>query len=160
MIKKKNVMPINPLINKPAIQTSSRLEKKIARMERIIDALNQKPIPEAIAGFLNAEIEELNAFKGSEKEWVALLMKKQTRILNRVNKELKYVPRHYYRTLWMSLGMAAFGIPIGVAFGMSQGNIGLLGSGLPIGLAIGMALGSGLDKKAFKEGKQLDLDLM
>ncbi|MBK8045016.1 MAG: hypothetical protein IPK21_21620 [Haliscomenobacter sp.] len=60
----------------------------------------------------------------------------------------------------MSLGMAAFGLPIGVAFGMSLGNIGLLGSGLPIGLAIGVALGSGLDKKAFKEGKQLDLDIM
>ncbi len=160
MIKKKNVMLINPLTNKPAIQTNARLDKKIARMERIIDALNQKPIPEATAEFLNAEIEALNAFKGSEKAWVALLLQKQTRMLNRVNKELKYVPRHYYRTLWMSLGMAAFGLPIGVAFGMSLGNIGLLGSGLPIGLAIGVALGSGLDKKAFKEGKQLDLDIM
>ncbi|MBK8042572.1 MAG: hypothetical protein IPK21_07850 [Haliscomenobacter sp.] len=31
-------MLINPLTNKPAIQTNARLDKKIARMERIIDA--------------------------------------------------------------------------------------------------------------------------
>ncbi len=157
---KKNAMRINPLTNKPGVVTSSRLEKKIARLERIIEALNKKPIPEATAEFLNAEIEALNSFKGSEKQWIALLMQKQTRMLNHVNKELKYVPRHYYRTLWMTLGMTAFGIPIGFAFGTSLDNMGLLGIGLPIGLAIGIGVGNSLDKKAFEEGKQLDLDLM
>ena len=55
--------------------------------------------------------------------------------------------------------MAAFGIPLGVAFGTSAGNMGLLGVGLPIGMVIGMAVGSDMDKKAFKDGKQLDLEI-
>jgi hypothetical protein len=36
----------------------------------------------------------------------------------------------------MVLGMSAFGIPMGVAFGLSMGNIGLLGIGLPIGMGV------------------------
>ncbi len=58
----------------------------------------------------------------------------------------------------MSLGMAAFGLPLGVVFGSSTGNMGLLGIGLPIGMVIGMGVGSKMDKKAFEEGRQLDLE--
>lgn len=59
----------------------------------------------------------------------------------------------------MVLGMSAFGIPMGVAFGLSMGNIGLLGIGLPIGMGVGVGVGSYLDKKALTEGRQLDVDL-
>jgi hypothetical protein len=59
----------------------------------------------------------------------------------------------------MAIGMSAFGIPLGVAFGTSLGNMGLLGIGIPIGMVIGMAIGSGMDKKAFEEGRQLDLEM-
>ncbi len=55
--------------------------------------------------------------------------------------------------------MAAFGIPLGVAFGISIGNMGLLGIGLPIGMVIGMAVGSVMDKKAVESGRQLDLEI-
>ena len=74
-------------------------------------------------------------------------------------KELKIVPKNYYRNLWMVLGMSAFGLPLGVAFGLSLGNIGLLAIGLPIGMAIGTLVGSKLDKKALESGKQLDIEL-
>ena len=56
----------------------------------------------------------------------------------------------------MVLGMSAFGIPMGVLFGLSIGNMGMLGIGLPIGMAIGVGLGSSMDKKAYNEGRQLD----
>lgn len=59
----------------------------------------------------------------------------------------------------MLFGFTAFGLPIGVAFGLSLGNIGLLGLGLPIGMAIGFAIGSLLDKKAFTEGRQLNIEI-
>jgi hypothetical protein len=55
--------------------------------------------------------------------------------------------------------MAGFGIPIGVAFGASLGNMAFLGIGLPIGLATGIAVGSGMDKKAFEEGRRLDVEI-
>jgi hypothetical protein len=69
------------------------------------------------------------------------------------------VPKNHYRNQWLALGMATFGIPFGVALGMSLGNMALLGIGLPIGLAVGIAVGSGMDKKAFEEGRQLDVEI-
>ena len=55
--------------------------------------------------------------------------------------------------------MSAFGIPLGVAFGASLDNMAFLGIGIPIGMAIGMAVGAGMDKKAFEEGRQLNLEI-
>ncbi len=61
--------------------------------------------------------------------------------------------------MWLALGMSAFGIPIGVAIGLSVGNPGLLATGLPIGMGIGMAVGASMDKKAKETGKQLDVEI-
>ena len=55
--------------------------------------------------------------------------------------------------------MSAFGIPIGVAFGSSVGNMGLLAIGMPIGMGIGIAVGAHMDKKAADQGRQLDLEI-
>ncbi|MFW5708571.1 MAG: hypothetical protein ACOC12_11640, partial [Bacteroidota bacterium] len=84
---------------------------------------------------------------------------KQANIFSFLEKELKLVPANYYRNTWLAIGMAAFGLPIGAAFGILTGNIALIGIGLPIGLAVGMALGSEMDKKAAEEGRQLDLSV-
>jgi hypothetical protein len=81
------------------------------------------------------------------------------RLIKLIEKEVKLVPKNYYRNLWLTLGMAGFGIPIGVAFGASLGNMAFIGVGLPIGLAFGIALGTGMDKKALAEGRQLDLEI-
>jgi hypothetical protein len=48
---------------------------------------------------------------------------------------------------------------MGVAFGISLGNLGLLGLGLPIGMAVGVGVGSMMDKKALQEGRQLDFEV-
>jgi len=74
-----------------------------------------------------------------------------------LEKELKIVPKGYYQNLWIALGICVFGLPIGVVFGTSLDNMGLLGIGLPIGVAIGYVLGSRMDKKASEEGRQLDV---
>jgi hypothetical protein len=55
----------------------------------------------------------------------------------------------------MAIGMAVFGIPLGVVFGMSPGNMAFIGIGLPIGLGVG----SEKDKKAFREDRQLDIEI-
>jgi hypothetical protein len=72
---------------------------------------------------------------------------------------MKLVPKDYYRSLWMTLGMSAFGIPMGVVFGISMGSMAYLGIGLPIGLVIGIAVGTAMDKKALEEGRQLDVEI-
>lgn len=87
------------------------------------------------------------------------IRKTQASILKLIEKELKLVARNHYRNTWLAIGMAAFGIPLGVVFGKSLGNMGLLGIGLPIGMVIGIAVGSVMDKKAFEAGKQLDFEM-
>jgi hypothetical protein len=59
----------------------------------------------------------------------------------------------------MVVGMSVFGLPLGVAVGVSIGQMGFLAIGLPVGMGIGIALGSYLDNKAKKEGRQLDVEL-
>ena len=111
-----------------------------------------------IAG-INKDIEELNNLPDTDKNLRSQVRKRQFRIVNLIEKELKIVTKNHYRNTWIALGMAAFGIPFGVALGASLGNMAFIGIGLPIGMALGMALGSTMDKKAFDEGRQLDLEL-
>ncbi len=86
-----------------------------------------------------------------------MLIKKQNKILRLLEKEYKLVVKNYYQNLWLIVGMTSIGLPMGLAFGLGFDNMGLLASGLPIGMAIGLAIGVTMDKKASKEGRQLNL---
>ena len=116
-------------------------------------------MPDKTVEIINKHIEDLNSSLISGNGFKRQLIKKQTQIVKLLEKEHKLVSKNYYRNLWMILGMSAIGLPIGVAFGVSIGNMGLLVIGLPIGMVIGLALGSGMDKKALKEGRQLNIEL-
>lgn len=152
-------MPISNLFLNPAFSHHKKLTDKAANFQQLIDELNKKEIPEPIATSINNDIDALNGFSGSTRDMLSLYTKKQATILKTLEKELKLVPKNHYRNLWLALGMSAFGLPIGVAFGISMGNLGLLGIGLPIGLGIGVVLGTSLDKKAKDAGKQIDVEL-
>ena len=152
-------MEIKALQIKSEFSQEKKLTEKILSFQQLINALNKKDLPDEIATSFNRDIEELNQFAGTAKEMMKLLGKKQHLIVARLEKELKLVTINHYRNQWLAVGMAAFGIPIGVAFGLSMGNLGLLGIGLPIGLGIGVLVGAGMDKKAKAAGKQLDVTL-
>lgn len=122
-------MKINELNQRPGIDKNVKLEKVYLQLERLLDELRK------------------------------MIKKKQTRIIKLLEKELKVVLKNYYRNLWLSIGIAVFGVPIGVTFGTSIGDMAFLGAGLPIGLAIGIAVGAAMDKKALKEGRQIDLEI-
>lgn len=66
-----------------------------------------------------------------------------------VRKKYQLAAAGYYRAVWLALGVA-----IGMPMGISMKNIA---AGLPIGLAIGLAIGTGLENKAKKEGRLIDL---
>ncbi|PHN04033.1 hypothetical protein CRP01_24435 [Flavilitoribacter nigricans DSM 23189 = NBRC 102662] len=108
---------------------------------------------------INTEINDINTFPGEGKDLKRKIRAVRTSILKIVEKELKLVPRNYYRNQWMALGMSVFGIPLGVVFGSALGNLAFLGIGLPIGMSIGLAVGTNMDQKAQKEGRQLDVEL-
>lgn len=132
-----------------------KLNKWVLRYKQLLHQLSLREIPDHVVVKINGKTEELNALGVSPKELSKAVQKKQEEIIRLIGKEMKLVPKHHYRNMWMAIGIAAFGIPIGTAFGSSVDNLGILGVGLPIGLAIG----AGIDQKAFEEGRQIDLEV-
>lgn len=152
-------MKIKELNKRPGSSHTNKLNSSLAQFDKLLDELRKRELPDELVTSINNSIEQVNTDSESEKVVLKQLRKAQSNIVKLVEKELKLVTKNHYRNTWLALGMAAFGLPIGTALGASLGNMAFLGVGLPIGMAIGMAVGSGLDKKAFKDGRQLDLEL-
>ncbi len=137
------------------IEDNSKLNKTYLQLKKLLIELANRELPDTMIVSINKEIEALNFNTDLGKEFKKQIKKKQCNILKSLEKEHKIVAKNHYRNLWMAVGMAAFGLPFGVAFGSILGNMAFLGIGLPIGMVIGMAVGTGMDKKAFEEGRQL-----
>lgn len=152
-------MKIIELKKRPNIEKNSKSKEAYLQLEKLLNELTKRELPNNMVVSINKELEELNFLTDSRKELKKQIKKKQCNITKSLENELKIVSKNHYRNLWMAVGMAAFGLPFGVAFGSILGNMAFLGIGLPIGMVIGMALGSRMDKKAFEEGRQLALDI-
>ena len=150
-------MKLTPLIERKGLESQPKLKKKYSGFEDLITELNTRELPVSIIDKLNKEIAYLNGILNTDKHFSRQLGKKKSSILKILEKELKLVPKNYYRNLWMILGMTVFGVPMGITFGATLGNMAYLGMGIPIGMAIGLGLGSGMDEKAKKEGRQLNV---
>jgi hypothetical protein len=152
-------MEIKELTKKQGIEQNKRLVKAYDQFNKLLSALKKKELPDELIVDINDRIDQINSTPASDKSLRTQVKKAQSKVLKLVEKELKLVPKNHYRNLWMALGMAAFGVPLGVAFGTSLDNMTFLAIGLPIGMVIGLGVGSGLDQKALKEGRQLDIEL-
>ncbi len=152
-------MEIKELNNRQNSLTDDKLTKIYTQLTELLNELRKRELPENIASSINASVDKINLSTLTGIQLTKLIKLEQTSILKQIEKEIKVVPKNYYRNLWFVLGMTAFGLPIGAMFGLSIGNIGLLGLGLPIGMAIGFAVGTNLDKKALNEGRQLNIEL-
>jgi hypothetical protein len=136
-----------------------KLSAAFTQFSEMVKAVKEKELNPAVITLLNEGIQSINNSLLTGKDLTKLIKSKQQGILKLLEKEQKIVPKNYYRSLWTLLGMTSFGLPLGVAFGISIGNIGLLGLGLPIGMAIGLAVGTSMDKKAAAEGRQLAFEV-
>ena len=134
-----------------------KLSAQYAMFEKLLEALRERDLPPNIIESVNRNVEEINAFSGSNKALRNLLEKTRLNILKMLAKEVNLVAKNHYRNMWLATGMAAFGLPLGAAFGASLGNMAFIGMGLPIGMSIGIAIGAGMDTKAAREGRQLDV---
>ncbi|WP_297335063.1 hypothetical protein [Algoriphagus sp.] len=152
-------MKIKELKKRTGPDQNEKLMKAFVQFDNLLGELKKKDLSEDTVLLINQGVDQINSFSESEKELIKRIAKIQTGILSQVEKIHKVVVKNHYRNLWMALGMASFGLPLGVAFGMSLGNMAFLGIGLPIGMAIGIAVGSGMDKKASEEGRQIDLEI-
>ena len=144
------------LIERQNISENLKASNAYQQLGKLLNALEMKELSTEAVDLINKEIEQLNSISDVDGSFAKAIKGKENKIIKLIEKKHKIVPKNYYRNLWMILGMSAFGIPIGVAFGLSIGNLGMLGIGLPIGMAIGIGVGSSMDKKAFEEGRQLD----
>lgn len=143
-------------IQKSSIQNRV-LNKEIDKLNSLIAALEEKEVTQKYSAFINDQITALNVLSGTEKTLRKAIHNTYANILKKTEKELKYVAINHYRNMWMALGMSIFGLPFGIVFSVAIDNYGFIAIGLPIGMAIGMSYGITLDKKAEKDGLQLNI---
>ena len=132
-----------------------KLTKCYQKLENLLDELRKRSLSDTVIGFVNQQITIINQ-NHDEKELKKHVSKSLRKIIKILEKEHKIVPKGYYRNMWLALGMSAFGIPIGVAFGAALDNMAFMAMFMPVGMMIGIAIGSQMDTKAAKEGRQLD----
>lgn len=125
---------------------------------RLNDILQTKQLSDETISQLNKEFKIIvHDSNKPPKEFRKTLHKKTYSIFKIIEKNHKLVPKNYYRNQWLALGMAMFGVPFGMMFGLALDNLAFLGIGLPIGMSIGIAIGDSKDKEAEKNGLQLDI---
>ena len=144
--------------DRPEIK-DTKLNELYLQFKKLIIELDRRNLPDELIDSINVHIDNINSIPGSDVEFRKQIKKAFRAIVKQLEKQLKLVPRNYYRNTWMAVGMVVYGLSIGIVFGVSLGNMGFIGIGLPIGMAIGLAIGSGMDKKALKEGRQLDVEM-
>jgi len=152
-------MEINQLKEPDKLKQNKKLEQKYSCMQALLAELRKQEIPAEIAKTINQEIAEIETISGSNKAVRKQIAQAQDNILKLIEKELCLVPKNLYRSRWLAIGMAVFGVPLGVSFGLALGNMGLMGIGLPLGMVLGMAIGANMDNKALAEGRQLDIEI-
>lgn len=152
-------MEIKELKNRPDIDQHKKLFASYSQFEKLLKELGRKDLTNETVKSINDGIARVNSITGSEKELRKQINNTQSHIIKLLEKGHKLVTKNHYRNTWLALGMAVFGIPLGIAFGAGIGNMAFLGIGLPIGMAIGIAVGTAMDKKAFEEGRQIDLEI-
>lgn len=138
---------------------ATKLHAAFAQLQELITLLNNKTLTDPIIQKINTEVAEINATSLAGNSLHKLIKHKQTKIVKLVEKELKIVPKDYYKNMWSVIGMSSVGLPLGAAIGIGTGNIGLLAVGLPIGLGLGYVVGMSRDKKAAADGRQLAITL-
>ena len=149
-------MPLTPLNFRLSSEINPKLVKASENLSSLLTAIGQKKITPEHEQKINEMIAGLNNFTGPDPELAKQAQSAQIGILNLLENDLQIVPKNHFQGKWLGLGMAAFGIPLGVVFGAALGNMAFLGIGLPIGLAIGIAIGTSKDRQSLEEGRQLD----
>lgn len=151
---------MNKLIERPNITQNLKSTRLYKQLGELLIVLEKKELTNEIVELINQEIEHLNSISETDKRFMKIVKDTESKIIKFVEKRLKIVPKNYYTKHWLVLGMIVFGPPLGVVIGSIIGNVGLfIGIGIPIGLALGIIIGSGMDKKALNEGRQLDFEV-
>jgi hypothetical protein len=141
------------------VNENVKLGRLFAQFQELLKELRERQLPDEFIETVNQGIEEINSTPLVGKDYRKLINRKQLIIMEFLEKKLNIVPKNHYRNQWMSLGMSLFGLPWGVVLSIITNNWAFVGIGLPFGMGIGILVGSKKDKEAFKEGRQLKVEL-
>lgn len=136
-----------------------RHRQKYLRLQELMERLTTFELSDNLCEKLNVEIQKINSSEGDQ-DILKQLRKSQNRILSILERDAKIVTKHHYRNMWLALGLAVFGVPVGVVLGSVLDNMGLMGVGFPFGMFIGIMLGNYMDKRAESEGRQIDIAMV
>jgi len=151
-------MNIEKLERREGLEGNKNLIKAYDKMEALIEALSKKEIPSDEMTFINARINVINYFPGSDKELTKELKRAYSQILKYVKEKLKLVEKNHYLSLGMVFGMLA-----GIVIASIPGHEAILGfevstsMGVSMGMLFGIIVGTTLDKQAEKKGNQLEV---
>lgn len=148
-------MKLRDIQNKEMFCKNKSLAYASERLQGIIEVLNKQELPEEIIVQLNREIDTLNSFEDPEKRMLIRIKTTENNILELVRRRLGIITEKYYTFLWMSLGLAAFGLPLGTLIFAIKENPAFIATGLPLGSVLGIFIGIALDYRAKKENKVL-----
>lgn len=152
-------MDIKELENRPDLSDHEKLNTSFVQFNKLLMELRDRELSKETVESINSELNQVNSVLESNKALSKQIKVAQSHIIKLIEKKHNLVTKNHYRNTWLAVGMAAFGIPLGVIFGISLGSMAYLGLGLPIGIAIGIAVGTEMDKKALEEGRQIDVEL-
>lgn len=152
-------MKINELNTRSDIHQNKKVAIAFDQLVTLLQVLNNRELEPELTEAINMHVNRVNAISASGKALKKQINTSLKSILDLIEKQHQLVTINHYRNQWMALGMAVFGLPLGIALGASLDNMGLLGIGLPIGIVIGLAVGKEKDKKALEEGRQLNLEI-
>ncbi|MES2478890.1 MAG: hypothetical protein V4561_07375 [Bacteroidota bacterium] len=147
------------LVLKPEWEQDKKLSERYQTFNQLTRELEQKEVPEKIIAEINKGIEQQNNMEGNNRILLKSYRALQKRTVKLLEKELQLVTLHHYRTMWTLLGMSTLGIPLGLVYANIIDNMAMMSIGIPIGMGIGAYIGSQKDKKAFENGKQLNVQL-
>jgi hypothetical protein len=146
-------MQILPFKPNQYLSITTKASKIFDQYNQLLQVLNTRNLPQPFIDFINENTTLLNTSTLEIGSLAKLVQKKQTIILNKLEKDLKLTPINHHRNLWMALGLI-FGLPIGWLLFKKT-----LIFGMPFGLLIGYVLGTHLDNKSKTENRQLDIEV-
>lgn len=141
------------------LESNTRLYKKYLLVRDILDELQKRKLSASIVQRINREIDNINSTSSSEKELFIQLSRTQSKLRKIIRNDLKLATKNYYRDMYIPIGLA-IGIIINLLINQRTGShVFVYILSLLVGIGGGWATGTFFDKKAKKEGKQIDIEL-
>lgn len=152
-------MTFQRIQRKKGTENHKTLSGAYQKIESIIEALDQKTIPERELISINDRVEKINSFNGSDKDLVKLLKKSYREILTLLDEQLNLVLKHHFRAQWLFYGTIAGAALTTVVTSVGWTTLNGLGSlVLPLVVAAGIVIGIAMDNNARISGRQIEIE--